>query len=280
MPQILNGKVVSEEIYRKVLLDLSLLPFVPKLVVVLVGDDSASQVYVRNKRKKCLDLGMRGETIELPSSTGEDELIEVIRRLNSDPEVNGILVQLPLPDGISKRRVLKEIDPLKDVDGLHPENVGLLFLGEPRFSPCTPSGVIEILKHYGVALAGSRAVVLGRSEIVGRPMAQLLSMNDATVTLCHSRTRSIQEETLRADIVVVAVGKERFLKAEYIREGAVVVDVGIHRSESGLCGDVDYESVVGKCRAITPVPGGVGPMTIAMLMKNVLLAATLQAKLR
>lgn len=280
MPEILNGKVVSEEIYRKVLLDLSLLPFVPKLVVVLVGEDPGSQVYVKNKRKKCLDLGMRGETLELPASIGEEELVSVIRKLNADSEVNGILVQLPLPAGISKRRVLKEIDPLKDVDGLHPENVGLFFLGEPRFQPCTPSGVIEILKHYQVPLSGSRAVVIGRSEIVGRPMAQLLSMHDATVTVCHSRTRELAKETSRADILVVAMGKERFLKAEHVREGAVVIDVGMHRPPTGLCGDVDFEDVVGKCRAITPVPGGVGPMTIAMLMKNVLQAATFQAKAR
>ncbi len=278
MPEILSGKVVAEEVSRKVLLDLSLISFVPKLVVVLVGADPASQVYVKNKRKKCLDLGMQGETLELPESLGEDELIAVIRKLNADASVTGILVQLPLPPAIDKKRVLREISPLKDVDGLHPENAGLLFLGEPRFSPCTPSGVIEMLRHYNIPMSGQRAVVVGRSEIVGRPMAQLLSLQDATVTVCHSKTRDLASETTRADILVVAAGKPKFLTAQYVKQGAVVIDVGIHRLDSGLCGDVDYDSVAPKAAAITPVPGGVGPMTIAMLMKNVLLAATLQSK--
>ncbi len=280
MPETLSGKTVAEEIYRKVLLDLSLLPFVPKLVVVLVGGDPASQVYVRNKRKKCLDLGMRGETLELAESTTESELIAVIRRLNADPEVNGILIQLPLPPSIQKRNVLKEVHPLKDVDGLHPENVGLLFLGEPRFQPCTPYGVIEMLKHYQISIAGKRAVVLGRSDIVGRPMSQLLSMNDATVTVCHSKTQNLEAETQRADILVAAIGKPRFIQAKHVKEGAVVIDVGIHRTDTGLCGDVDFEAVAPRCQAITPVPGGVGPLTIAMLMRNVLLAAALQSRAR
>jgi methylenetetrahydrofolate dehydrogenase (NADP+) / methenyltetrahydrofolate cyclohydrolase len=275
---ILSGKTVAEEIYRKVLLDLSLLPIVPKLVVVLVGGDPASQVYVKSKRKKCLDLGMHGETIELPDTVSESELIALVRKLNNDETVTGILIQLPLPASIQKKRVLREISPLKDVDGLHPENAGLLALGEPRFQPCTPAGVIEILKHYKVPLSGARAAVIGRSEIVGRPMAQLLLMQDATVTLCHSRTKDLKSETERADIVVVAIGKPQFLKAEHIKEGAVVVDVGIHRLSTGLCGDADEASIAPKCAAYTPVPGGVGPMTIAMLMRNVLLAASLQAK--
>lgn len=277
MAEILSGKAVAQELYRKVLLDLSLLSFIPKLVVVLVGEDPGSQVYVKNKRKKCLDLGMKGETIELPSSITEEELLTVIRKLNADDAVTGILVQLPLPPAINKRRVLREIDPMKDVDGLHPENAGLLLIGEPRFQPCTPAGVIEILKHYQIPIAGQNAVVVGRSEIVGRPMAQMLLLNDATVTVCHSRTRDLKAETLRADILVVAMGKERFLTADYVKSGAVVIDVGMHRPASGLCGDVD-PNVATKARALTPVPGGVGPMTIAMLMKNVLLAASLRSK--
>ncbi len=274
----LSGKAVAEAVYEKLLLDLSLLPIVPKLVVVLVGEDPASQTYVKAKRKKCLDLGMRGETIELAATTTEEDLILAIRKLNRDSEVNGILVQLPLPAHIDKRKVLKEVDPLKDVDGLHPENAGLLFLGEPRFSPCTPAGVIEILKHGQIAIEGARAVVIGRSDIVGRPMAQLLLNANATVTVCHTKTKDLMSHTASADILVVAAGKARFLKAEHIREGATVIDVGIHRTEAGLCGDVDYDSVSSKAGAITPVPGGVGPMTIAMLMKNVCLAAKLQSK--
>ena len=278
MPATLLGKPVAEEIYRKVLLDISLLPFVPKLVVVLVGEDPASQTYVRSKEKKCLDLGMHGETRVLPASVSEDELVGVVRALNADPSVTGILVQLPLPAGINKKRVLREISPLKDVDGLHPENAGLLFLGEPRLVPCTPAGVMELLRFYQIATAGRRAVVLGRSEIVGRPMAQMLSMADATVTLCHSKTVNLAEHTRNADIVVAAIGKPKFLTKEMVSPGCVVIDVGIHRTPAGLCGDVDAESVDGICKAFTPVPGGVGPMTIAMLMKNVLLAATLQSK--
>ncbi len=278
MFQTLSGKPVAEEIYRKVLLDLSLLEIVPKLVVVLVGEDPGSQVYVRSKRKKCLDLGMLGETLELPKATTEEELIAVIRKLNKDDSVTGILVQLPLPAAIQKKNVFREIAPEKDVDGLNPENVGLLAMGSPRFQPCTPSGVIEILKHYQIPLAGKRAVVLGRSEIVGRPMAQLLLMHDATVTLCHSKTLHLAEETCRADILVVAVGVPQFIKAEHVKKGAAVIDVGIHRTAEGLCGDVDALSVADQAGALTPVPGGVGPMTIAMLMRNVLFAASIQAR--
>lgn len=278
MLQTLSGKPVAEEIYRKVLLDLSLLPMVPKLVVVLVGEDPGSQVYVRSKRKKCLDLGMQGETLELPQETSEAELLDVIRRLNNDASVTGILVQLPLPATIQKRNVFREISPEKDVDGLNPENVGLLAMGTPRFQPCTPSGVIEILKHYQISVAGKRAVVLGRSEIVGRPMAQLFLMENATVTLCHSKTKDLAEETRRADILVVAIGVPKFIKAEHLKKGATVIDVGIHRTSEGLCGDVDAESVANQAGALTPVPGGVGPMTIAVLMRNVLFAAALQAR--
>ncbi len=280
MPQLLSGKEVAEEIYRKILLDLSLLSFVPKLVVILLGADPASQTYVKSKRKKCLDLGMRGETLELPPSTSEAELVDLIQKLNRDNDVTGILVQLPLPPHINRRRVLDEIDPVKDVDGLHPENAGRLFLGAPRFQPCTPSGVMEILRYGQIAIAGMQAVVIGRSEIVGRPMAQLLMMHDATVTICHSKTRNLEREAARADILVAALGRPKAIGPAFVKDGAVVIDVGIHRTADGLCGDVDFAAVSSKCRAITPVPGGVGPMTIAMLMKNLILAASLQSKAR
>ncbi|MBY0370526.1 bifunctional 5,10-methylenetetrahydrofolate dehydrogenase/5,10-methenyltetrahydrofolate cyclohydrolase [bacterium] len=278
MPTDLLGKPVAEEIYRKVVLDLSLLSFVPKLVVVLVGEDPASQTYVRSKEKKCLDLGMHGETLTLPVTVTEDELLAVVRKLNADPTVTGILVQLPLPPAIRKRAVLKEIHPLKDVDGLHAENAGLLFQGEPRLQPCTPAGVMEILRHYGIPTVGKHAVVLGRSDIVGRPMATMLTLADATVTVCHSKTADLACFTRDADILVAAIGKPKFLKADHVKPGATVVDVGIHRTPTGLCGDVDAASVKTVCGALTPVPGGVGPMTIAMLMKNVLMAASLQSK--
>jgi methylenetetrahydrofolate dehydrogenase (NADP+)/methenyltetrahydrofolate cyclohydrolase len=247
---ILEGKKVAEAIYRGVLLEISLLSSIPKLVVVLVGDDPASQTYVRSKAKKCLDLGLRSETLTLPATVSESELVEHIRGLNRDREVNGILVQLPLPPHISKHRVVEEIDPVKDV------------------------------KFYNVPIAGSHAVIVGRSEIVGRPMAQLMLMKDATVTLCHSKTRNLEEETSRADILIVAMGRAKFIGANHVKAGAVVIDVGIHRIGDKLCGDVDAEAIASRAAMLTPVPGGVGPMTIAMLMKNLCAAAALQVKLK
>lgn len=278
MPEIMDGKKVAEGVYAKVLLELSLLPVVPKLVVVLVGEDPASQTYVRSKTKKCLDLGIRSETIRLPADTTEQALVDKVEELNRDKDVHGILVQLPLPKGISKQRVLQTLDPRKDVDGLHRENVGWLGLGEPRLVPCTPMGVIEILKHYQIPMEGKHAVIIGRSDIVGKPMAQLLLMNNATVTVCHSKTPDLKAEALRADILIAALGQPKAIGADMVRDGAVVIDVGIHRTETGLVGDVDFESVSAKVKAITPVPGGVGPMTIAMLMHNVVLAARLASK--
>jgi len=276
MPLILDGKKVAEALYQKLLLDLSLLPVVPKLVVVLVGDDPASQTYVRSKGKKCQDLGLLSETILLPATTTEDELIQRVHALNKDKSVHGILIQLPLPAGVNKNRVLREIDPKKDVDGLHPENQGRLFQGDPRFLPCTPAGVIEILKFHSIPIEGAKATVIGRSEIVGKPVGQLLLMNNATVQMCHSKTRDLKRETSAADILIVAMGKPAFVQAEMVKEGAVVIDVGIHRIDGKLVGDVDFASVSPKASAITPVPGGVGPMTIAMLMKNLIHAASLQ----
>lgn len=274
--QILDGKKVAENIYSKIVLDVSLLPSIPKIAFIIVGEDPASQTYVKSKGKKCQDLGLRSDTIRLPETVTETELISCIHALNKDREVNGILVQLPLPKHLDKAKVLKEIDSLKDVDGLHVDNAGRLFQGEPRFVPCTPAGVIEILKFYQIPIEGKKAVVVGRSDIVGKPMAQLLLMQNATVTICHSKTPNLKEETRAADIVVAALGKPHFIKSDFVKEGAVVVDVGIHRVNGKIVGDVDFQSVLPKASYLTPVPGGVGQMTIAMLMKNLLLAAHLQ----
>lgn len=273
MPLILDGKKVAEALYQKLLLDLSLLPVVPKIVFLLVGEDPASQTYVRSKGKKCQDLGLLSETVVLPATTAEDDLIGRIHALNRDKDVHGILVQLPLPAGMNKQRVLREIDPKKDVDGLHPENQGRLFQGEPRFLPCTPAGIVEILKFYSIPMEGAKVTVIGRSEIVGKPAAQLMLMNNATVQICHSKTKDLAAETRAADILIVAIGKPKFVTAEMVKPGATVIDVGIHRIDGKIVGDVDFDSVAPKAGAISPVPGGVGPMTIAMLMKNVIQAA-------
>lgn len=268
-----DGKKVADSIYSKVLFDISLLSTVPKLVVVLVGNDPASETYARSKTKKAADLGLLSETLRLPATVTEDELIKTIRQLNDDKKVHGILVQLPLPVGINRHKVLYTISPLKDVDGLHPENCGLLVQGHPRFVPCTPAGIIEMFRFYSVGLEGKKAVILGRSEIVGRPMAQLFLMHDATVTICHSRTRNLEKEIQAAEILVVAIGKPCYVTAKMVTPGTVVVDVGIHRTDKGLVGDVDFESVSAIASAISPVPGGVGPLTIAMLMRNLVQAA-------
>ncbi len=239
------------------------------LAVVQVGTDAASGVYVRNKKKACEACGIKSLSYELPEETTEEELLSLVKKLNEEPSVNGILVQLPLPEGIDENKVIRAIDVKKDVDGFHPMNVGALCSGLPGFVSCTPAGIIELLRRSGVEIAGKECVVVGRSNIVGKPMALLLLRENGTVTICHSRTKDLKEITKRADILVVAIGKPRFLTAEYVKEGAVVIDVGIHRKEDGkLCGDVDFDSVAPKCGAITPVPGGVGPMTIAMLMHN------------
>jgi methylenetetrahydrofolate dehydrogenase (NADP+)/methenyltetrahydrofolate cyclohydrolase len=277
-PLILEGKKVAESVYQKLLLEVSLLSFVPRIVFVRVGEDPASQAYVRSKEKRCLELGLRGETLVFPESLSEDELIAKILVLNREKDVNGILVQLPLPKHINKAKVLSSIDPMKDVDGLHPENAGLLLQGKPRFVPCTPAGIVEMLNFYHISIEGKRVVVLGRSEIVGRPMAQLLLNHNATVTVCHSKTQNLSEETQRAEILIAAIGKPKFVKGEMLSSGATVIDVGINRVDGKIVGDVDFESVKNKVSSISPVPGGVGPMTIAMLMKNLSLAAILQTK--
>lgn len=273
MATILDGKKVSDSIYSKLIFDISMLSTVPKLVVILVGHDASCETYVKAKTKKALELGLRSETIRLPENTQEDEVIKTVRRLNEDIDTHGILVQLPLPVQIDRHRVLHTISPLKDVDGLHPENSGRLCEGSPRFTPCTPAGIIELFRFYSIEVEGKRVVILGRSEIVGKPMAQLFLMHDATVTICHSRTRSIALEIARAEILVVATGKPKWVTGEMITAGAIVIDVGIHRTDKGLIGDVDFDSVSKKAAAITLVPGGVGPLTIAMLMRNLVQAA-------
>ncbi len=249
----------------------------PGLAVVIVGDDPASHVYVKNKIKACDEVGFRSFHHHLPATVSESEVLERIQSLTDSPEVDGMLVQLPLPKHLSSERILAAISPLKDADALTIENQGLLYAGRPRVKPCTPAGVIEILKHYDIPIAGQEAVVVGRSAIVGRPMAQLLLMEDATVTIAHSKTRDLRDVTLRADIVVVAAGKPRFLGADDFKKDSVIIDVGVHRLFDGLCGDVRFEELRAFARAATPVPGGVGPMTITMLLQNTLQLAKLHS---
>lgn len=272
MYQIIDGKKISQEIkdeLREKMAELKQKGESRCLAVIQIGDDPASSVYVNNKKKACEYIGIDSESYHLPEETTEKELLELIDELNRKPEVNGILVQLPLPKQIDENKILLTISPEKDVDGFHPVNVGNLSIGRPGFVSCTPAGVIQLLKRSGIEIEGKECVVLGRSNIVGKPMAMLLLRENGTVTVCHSRTKDLKEITKRADILVAAIGKPKFIDADYVKEGAVVIDVGIHRNENGkLCGDVDFESVAPHCAAITPVPGGVGPMTIAMLMNN------------
>lgn len=274
MAKIIDGKAISlavkDEIKAKTE-ELAAKGITVTLAVILVGEDPASQVYVKNKKKACEYCGIRSLSYELPADTTEEKLLELIEELNTRDDVNGILVQLPLPAGINEDRVLDTISPLKDVDGFHPVNVGKLSIGKKGYVSCTPAGVIQLLKRSGIEILGKECVVVGRSNIVGKPMAMLLLRENGTVTVAHSRTADLREVTKRADILVVAIGKPKFIDATYVKDGAVVIDVGIHRNEDGkLCGDVDYDSVEPVASAITPVPGGVGPMTIAMLMYNCL----------
>ncbi|MCR5118248.1 MAG: bifunctional methylenetetrahydrofolate dehydrogenase/methenyltetrahydrofolate cyclohydrolase FolD [Lachnospiraceae bacterium] len=272
MATLIDGKRISQEIKDELKEKAASLKAEGKeacLAVILVGEDPASKVYVGNKKKACEYIGIRSESYELPESTSQAELLELIERLNADAKVNGILVQLPVPKHIDEKAVIRSISPAKDVDGFHPENVGALLIGEKGFVSCTPAGVIELLKRSGISIEGKECVVIGRSNIVGKPMGVLLLRENGTVTICHSRTQDLKNVCKRADILVAAVGKPKMINREYIKEGAVVIDVGIHRMENGkLCGDVDFDDVEDMVSAITPVPGGVGPMTIAMLMKN------------
>ena len=247
------------------------------LAVIQVGNDPASTVYVGNKKKACEYIGIRSLAYELPEETPEEELLQLIKELNDRDDVNGILVQLPLPAHMDEDKVIRTISPKKDVDGFHPQSVGALSIGQPGFISCTPAGVIQLLKRTGVEIDGKECVIVGRSNIVGKPMALLMLRENATVTVCHSHTKDLKEVTKRADILIVAIGKPQFITKEYVKEGAVVIDVGIHRGADGkLCGDVDYDDVAPITHAITPVPGGVGPMTIAMLMNNCVEAKGLQ----
>ena len=276
--QIIDGKKVSAEVKEKVRQQtLSLHGVTPGLAVVIVGDDPASRVYVNNKKKACELVGFRSEEYALPAETTQEELLELVNTLNNKEDINGILVQLPLPKHLDDKAVIEAINPVKDVDAFHAVNVGKIMLGEYDFLPCTPAGVMEMLHSYEIPVEGKECVVIGRSNIVGKPMGMLLLHENGTVTICHSRTKNLAEVCRRADILVAAVGIPKFVKADMVKEGAVVIDVGMDRDENGkLCGDVDFENVKDKCSFITPVPGGVGPMTIATLMKNTLKACRLQ----
>lgn len=272
MTQIIDGKKIAQEIKDELKAEVSRLKTAGReicLAVVQVGEDPASGVYVNNKKKACAYIGIRSEAYELSERTTEEELLSLVERLNTDAAVNGILVQLPLPSHIDEEKVIRAISPEKDVDGFHPVSVGNLWLGEKGFLSCTPAGIIELLKRSGIGIAGKECVIVGRSNIVGKPMAALLLREHATVTIAHSRTEDLKEVTKRADILIVAVGRRQMIDASYVKDGAVVIDVGMHRNEQNkLCGDVDFDKVKEKVSAITPVPGGVGPMTIAMLMNN------------
>ncbi|MDG1872745.1 MAG: bifunctional methylenetetrahydrofolate dehydrogenase/methenyltetrahydrofolate cyclohydrolase FolD [Mariniblastus sp.] len=287
--EILDGKGISKQIQAetktKVAEFVSSHQTTPCLAAVLVGEDPASQVYVRNKERACKRVGINSQLHRIDASCSTTELLELVNQLNQDPSVNGILVQLPLPDQIDSRRVLDAIDPAKDVDAFHPHNVGLISQGRPRFLPCTPHGIVQMLKRCGVTTTGKHVCVIGRSDIVGKPMAMMLAQKDselgpemanATVTLCHSRTANLTEITKQADILIAAIGRPKFVTADMIKPGATVVDVGINRTDDGLVGDVDYEAGMHVAGHLTPVPGGVGPLTVTMLLENTLMAAKLQ----
>lgn len=284
MAQIINGKEIARQVREELKTEINKLKekgIIPGLATILVGDDPASQVYIGQKIKACQELGVYSEHHPLPENTSEKELMDLIAELNDFPKIHGILCQLPLPKGLNSDKVLMAISPDKDVDGFHPINMGKLLskkswieiMEEKIFIPCTPAGVIELLKHSGVSIAGKEAVVLGRSNIVGKPVALLLLSENATVTICHSQTKNLAEVCRRADILIAAIGKPKFVTEDMVKEGAVVIDVGVNRLPTGLCGDVDFEKVKDKVKAITPVPGGVGPMTITMLMANTVRAA-------
>lgn len=280
MAKIIDGKKISAEIKEELKTEVAAYAAQGKtcaLAVIQVGADPASSVYVRNKKKACAYIGIESLSYELPEETTEEELLALIQKLNDNPDVHGILCQLPLPKHICEDHVIQAIDPQKDVDGFHPQNVGALVVGKKGFVSCTPAGIIQLLKRSNIEIAGKHCVVIGRSNIVGKPMALLMLRENATVTICHSRTENLKEICKEADILIVAIGKPRYIGADYIKEGAVVIDVGIHRNEENkLCGDVRFEEAEQIASYITPVPGGVGPMTIAMLMHNCLESVDLQ----
>ncbi|MCC8073311.1 MAG: bifunctional methylenetetrahydrofolate dehydrogenase/methenyltetrahydrofolate cyclohydrolase FolD [Clostridiales bacterium] len=284
MGQIIDGKAVSKQVRERVAAqtkELKQQGITPGLAVIIVGDDPASQVYVRNKEKACEEVGFYSEKFALPENTTQQELNSLVETLNSRKEISGILCQLPLPKHLDDKEVINRIDPIKDVDAFHPVNVGAIMIGDYNFLPCTPAGVMELIHSTGVDVSGKKAVVIGRSNIVGKPMAMLLLHENATVEITHSKTVNLREITRTADILVAALGKAKFVTADMVKNGAVVIDVGMNRDENGkLCGDVDFENVKDKCDYITPVPGGVGPMTISMLMQNTLTAAKIQNNIK
>ena len=278
---LIDGKAIAAEIRKDIAIEVERLKstrgVTPGLAVILVGDNPASKTYVRNKERACKDVGIYSEVHRLPASSSQAEVLELIDRLNENPAIDGILVQLPLPDHIDEKACIHRIRPEKDVDGFHPVNVGNMVIGDRCFLPCTPHGIIVLLERSGVEIAGKNAVVVGRSNIVGKPVSMLLLQRHATVTVCHSKTRDLGSVTRGADILVVAVGKPRMIAGDMIKEGAVVIDVGVNQVGDRLVGDVDFESALLKASAITPVPGGVGPMTITMLLKNTVLSAEARA---
>ncbi len=282
MYQILDGKKVSQRVkdeLKEQVVALKEKGIDPGLAVIIVGNDSASKVYVANKEKACEYIGIRSEKYALPEETTQEELLNLVKELNERKDIHGILCQLPLPKHINEETILYAIDPKKDVDAFHPVNVGKIMIGDFDFLPCTPAGVMDLIEESGIDLTGKECVVIGRSNIVGKPQAMLLLHKNATVTICHSRTKDLKEVCKRADVLVVAVGRAKMVDASYIKEGAVVIDVGMDRDENGkLCGDVDFDSACTVAGAITPVPGGVGPMTIATLMRNAVTAAIKQSK--
>lgn len=288
-PVILDGKKLAKTLQNEIGDRVTKLKaetgVTPKLIAILVGGDPASEVYVRNKHLACERTGLASEVVRLPAETTQQELLAVVNRYNEQADAHGILVQLPLPKHLDTQQILDSIHPLKDVDAFHPENVGLLMQGRPRFLPCTPHGVLQVLHRYGYSTTGKHVVVVGRSDIVGKPMGMLLVQKDspvsasvanATVTICHSQTPDIGTITRQADVLIVAVGRANFIRGNMIKQGAVVIDVGINRTDTGLCGDVHYEEACTVASAITPVPGGIGPLTVTMLLENTLLAASLQ----
>ena len=280
MAVLINGKALAAKVKARVREETATLARKPGLAVILVGENPASKVYVAGKEKDCAECGIVSFPYKLPAETTREELLALIAQLNANDEVDGILVQLPLPGHLDEREVINAIAPDKDVDCFHPVNVGKMSIGEPAFLPCTPAGCMEMLKEYGINVRGKRCVVLGRSNIVGKPMGMLLTAADGTVTTCHSRTVELKKICAEAEILVSAIGKTRFVTADMVKEGAVVIDVAMNRDENGkLCGDVDFDAVAPKCSYITPVPGGVGPMTRAMLMENLLTAAKRHQKL-
>jgi methylenetetrahydrofolate dehydrogenase (NADP+)/methenyltetrahydrofolate cyclohydrolase len=280
MAMLIDGKKISSQIKDEIKAEVLALKEKGEevtLAVVLVGEDPASQVYVRNKKRACEYVGIKSLSFELPAETTQEELLLLVEKLNRDPAVNGILVQLPLPSHIDEDAVIKAIDPNKDVDGFHPMSVGALSIGQKGYVSCTPAGIIELMKRSGIEMDGKHCVIVGRSNIVGKPMAMLMLRENATVTVTHSHTKNLKEITKQADILIVAIGRAKFITADYVKDQAVVIDVGMDRDENGkLCGDVDFDSVQKVAGAITPVPGGVGPMTIAMLMKNCLTSLELK----